>query len=424
MSRHGSPNAPTRKTSMRKLSRILRPRRTPAQPTLLIPEGGIDDTTPPSSPSLYSHSSENECRPKISSEGDRADSRPLLSPTPSNFSVSASEEQVNGSACSGTRPPFDFTPPGLEISRSEPTSPTWPSRRPRRSSADYTWAMNRVRPQRIIISDKEAIFINSDASSLHSAGKWVEQVSLSPSQWISSKGLAEGAVLRMDHFSPVEPQERNPRDMNATSSVSSPDTARPRPTFEMHCPYPHFDTLNTIPNATNSEPLISGSELLNKDHRRRPRSVSEPRSFLGVPRQMPRRADTVPSTPTEYILTVPTALDSDSGPKTSSSQSTISPPPPRHSNNTPMPEDVYFTAAGRRESRMYFSPDSLPRRGHSYSNSEPGAFAAELDPSSTSIRWFVGIQRALTRLGNVEVRQSCGPRKRGRENGIGEISRM
>jgi len=91
--------------------------------------------------------------------------------------------------------------------------------------------------------------------------------------------------------------------------------------------------------------------------------------------------------------------DVDSGPIPSSSPP-VSPPPRKSSLNTlmpeerPMPEDVYFTAAGRRESRMYISPYAVPdqvplaplRRGHSYSSSEP-VFPVKLDGSSTSGTW-------------------------------------
>ncbi|KAJ7655725.1 hypothetical protein DFH06DRAFT_1200854 [Mycena polygramma] len=116
------------------------------------------------------------------------------------------------------------------------------------------------------------------------------------------------------------------------------------------------------------------------EHRRRARSLSEPRSFLGSAVELSPHAETVPSTPTEYIFA---ADDLNSRPRSSQ---TIS-PPPRQSSLVPspnirMPEDVYFTAAGRRESRMYISPDAAPnfvpavpqapmRRGHTHSNSEP-----------------------------------------------------
>ncbi|KAF8150438.1 hypothetical protein K438DRAFT_1865403, partial [Mycena galopus ATCC 62051] len=40
-----------------------------------------------------------------------------------------------------------------------------------------------------------------------------------------------------------------------------------------------------------------------------------------------------------------------------------------------MPDDVYFTAAGRRESRIYSAPTYVPpspmRRGHAHTSSEP-----------------------------------------------------
>jgi hypothetical protein len=63
-----------------------------------------------------------------------------------------------------------------------------------------------------------------------------------------------------------------------------------------------------------------------------------------------------------------------------------------------MPDDVYFTAAGRRESRMYISPDAGPnyvppapmRRAHAHSNSEPVLLPVELDqgaPASRPTTW-------------------------------------
>ncbi|KAJ6593379.1 hypothetical protein B0H19DRAFT_18879 [Mycena capillaripes] len=386
-----SPVPPARTTSIRKLTKMLRPsrtRRTPA-PALSIPGANGDRLTPPSSPSLYSLSSDGDSRSKLISETDRVDARPLFSPTSSTFSSSASEGHG------------DLMLGGLDNGRAVSTFPPESSPKLQRSpSADYAWATNKaygVRPQRIIIADTDDEFITNDTPSLRAAGRWVERAKLqplSPSEWIGSNVSAKKMFLGVAELSPVESENCSP-----LSSASSPATPRPRPVSEITKPGGDFDTtLHASRSHTITE--IPESELLTESRQRpRPRSASEPRSFLGLGAVIdtPKHAGTVPSTPTAYIFTVPAI---DSIPKPSSPKQTISPPPRQSSfPSTPMPEDVYFTAAGRRESRMYISPDAAPnyvpavplspparRVQHAHSNSEP-VLLTESSPATRYATW-------------------------------------
>lgn len=276
----------------------------------------------------------------------------------------------------------------------EPISPTVLSHKSQRSpSADYTWAMNRayeVGPKRIITTDKHDRSIDSDTSSLRVAGKWGERAKLqplSPSEWIGSNVLAKKAFLGGARVSPVESENRSPLNTSSSSSSSSssPVTPRPRPISANNHPWakPGGD-LDAV-SGSDAIPEVPEAELLT-EYRRRPRSASEPRSFLASPIETFRHSGTVPSTPTEYIIPIP---DLDSGPKSSQ---TISPPPRQSSLSSQMPDDVYFTAAGRRESRMYISPDAGPnyippsspmRRGHAHSSSVPLA-VIPADPNQKS----------------------------------------
>lgn len=247
-----------------------------------------------------------------------------------------------------------------------------------------------IRPQRIIIADKDDIFIDSETSSLRTAGKWGERVQLqplSPSEWIGSNVHAKRVFVGsgVSKLSPVESENRSPLDGSSSESSSSPATPRPRPISEISRPHSKpGDDLDTPLYTSRSETIteVPDPEPLT-EYRRRPRSASEPRSFLATPIEARRRAGTVPFTPTEYILP-----DVDPDPTSGSSQ-TLHPPPHNSSLRSPMPQDVYFTAAGRRESRMYISPDAAPNHvplspRHAHSNSEPG-FPTELaNYSSTS----------------------------------------
>ncbi|KAJ6589965.1 hypothetical protein DFH09DRAFT_219762 [Mycena vulgaris] len=394
--------APARATSIRRLTNILRPtRRAHAQPSLSIPGADVDVQTPPSSPSLYSLSSDSDSRPRLSDETDKAHFQPLVSPTSSTFSTSESEGHGDGLAHrrlgSTAKPPVDYTTPELddraEITRTPELPPTTPSRKPQRSTvefADSTWPMDkgyRTQLQRIITADKDRGFTHTDTSSLRAAGKWGERAKLqplSPSEWIGSNVQAKKGFLGVGQLSPVESENRSPLD--ASSSSPSPATPRPRPISEINRPYSKaggdLDTPHNGRSRTIS--IIPDVELLT-EHRRRPRSASEPRSFLGTPLEM-RHTGTVPSTPTGYIHPVSIV---DSSPMSTPVQP-ISPPPHNPSLHSPMPEDVYFTAAGRRESRMYISPDAppdhvplAPIRGHAYSSSNP-VFPTESDTNTSS----------------------------------------
>ncbi|KAJ7496823.1 hypothetical protein FB451DRAFT_204251 [Mycena latifolia] len=404
------PVAPARATSIRKLTNILRAtRRAHAQPSLSIPGPDVDGPTPPSSPSLYSLSSDGDSRPKLAAETDRADFRPLVSPTSSTFSGSASEGHGDGNGLAhrelaGTVKHIDYATPELDDDRAElPSaqklpSPILPSRKSHRSSLEFaspTRIMNRgyrtpPPSQRIIIADKAGGFIDTDTSSLRAAGKWGERAKLqplSPSEWIGSNVHAKKMFLGVSPLSPVETENRSPLD--ASSSSSSPATPRPRPISEINGSYskPGGDR-DTPLQSSRSHPITEVPDLeLLTEYRRRPRSASEPRSFLGTPLEVARHAGTVPSTPTEYILRMP---DAEPGPMSTSSQP-MAPPPRNSSLASPMPKDVYFTAAGRRESRMYISPDAAPdrvplspmHRGHAYSSSEP-VFPTEPDNGSST----------------------------------------
>ncbi|KAJ7169163.1 hypothetical protein C8R43DRAFT_1121049 [Mycena crocata] len=379
-----------RTTSMRRLTNILRPtRRARAQSALSLParpRANVDGSSPPSSPSLYSLSSDTGSRLKLVSK-DSTDFRSLGSPTSSTFSASASEG--HGDTVAPARyatPELELDNVPAELKRAVPPSSRTMSSSSRESQAspvemtDHTWAANRgyrIRPQRIIIADMDDRFNDSETISLHTGERGKLQP-LSPSEWIGSNVHAKrAAFLNVSQLSPVESESRSPSDASSSSASPATPRPRPRPVSESNRLYlkPGGD-LDTPLCTSRSETIPEGAdpELLT-EHRRRHRSASEPRSFLGTPVDVRRHAGTEPSTPTEYIVTVP---DVDSGPKSSSSQ-TISPPPRQSSLNSPMPDDVYFTAAGRRESRMYISPDtahnhfpvSPMQRGHAYSSSDP-----------------------------------------------------
>jgi hypothetical protein len=94
------PSSPTRTSSLRKLTRILRPtRRAQGQsPSGRSAVGLHIPMTPPSSPSLYSLSSEGESRVHLSPATDRADveiSYLPVSPTSSTFSSLEGDGDVN-----------------------------------------------------------------------------------------------------------------------------------------------------------------------------------------------------------------------------------------------------------------------------------------------------------------------------------------
>ncbi|KAJ7655384.1 hypothetical protein B0H17DRAFT_378063 [Mycena rosella] len=383
------PVAPARATSIRKLTNILRPtRRARAQPSLGIPGPDVDGPTPPSSPSLYSLSSDSDSRPKLAGETHRDNFRPLASPTLSTFSASPSEGHGDSFAYGGpgrkANNPFDYA--GFDDDRAELTSsPELPS--PLVPTPTSQWsALEFTDPTRIVnkgyrtwpelvIANGEGGFINSDTSSLRVGGRWGERAKLqplSPSEWLGSNVRARKVSLGVGQLSPIESENRSP--LLVSASPSSPSTPRPRPVSEIAYSRSGVD-LDTLLHSTRSHTITEVPDLdLLTEHRRRPRSASEPRSFLGTPLEGGRHAGTVPSAPTQYIFKVP---DTDSGPMSSPSQpppQSISPPLPKSPFVNRMPEDVYFTAAGRRESRMYISPDAAPDRaprGHAYSNSEP-----------------------------------------------------
>ncbi|KAJ7125201.1 hypothetical protein C8R44DRAFT_734488 [Mycena epipterygia] len=390
--------SPVRATSIRKLTNILRPtRRAYAQPYLRTPAPDVDSLTPPSSPSLYSLSSDSNSRPTLPSETDGAHFHPLVSPTISTPASSAFEGHGDGRTHGAVKHTIDYAMSELDNDRAEPSSPVSSpnifSRKSQRSPVDSAgYRLNRrysIRPQRIIIADKDDGFIDNETSSLRSAGKWGERVqlrSLSPSEWIGSNVHAKRVFMGVSELSPVEPENRSPLDGSSSESSSSPATPRPQPISEINRPHSKpGDTLDTPLYTSRSETIteVPDPEPLT-EYRRRPRSASEPRSFLATPIMARRRTGTVPFTPTEYILPAP---DVDPDPTPDSLQ-TLS-PPHNSSLHSPMPEDVYFTAAGRRESRMYISPDAAPNHvplspRHAHSNSDPG-FPTELgNYSSTS----------------------------------------
>ncbi|KAJ7072758.1 hypothetical protein C8F01DRAFT_259763 [Mycena amicta] len=341
--RLASPISPSRTTSIRKLTNILRPSRSAPRPD-------HDSTSPPSSPSLYSLSSESESRSKLTD--GLSEEEPLLSPS---LSTSASGE--HGDYLARKPPPLELDTAGLELNVDHDrllNSPTRPAPRPQRTSADFSWAMNkRVRPQRIIIADKEDGYITSDASSLRAGGIWDAPPVVTPSEWLAS--TRKGMVFQ-EVSSPLSPD-------GTSSSGSSPATPRVRPTSEMH--------RNVKPGAqvdsAGHSPSITGAPSP-----QRARSSSEPqRLFLGKnsPTSSSPHASTVPTTPTGsrsgFITPDATELVASSPPPPPP------PPPPPSSLSSPitprpkarMPDDVYFTAAGRRESRMYISPDAAPNHG-------------------------------------------------------------
>lgn len=240
--------------------------------------------------------------------------------------------------------------------------------------------MNRppgIRPQPIIITDEGDSYINDNAASLRRAGNWAERGKLqplSPSEWIGANVLAKKAFLGVTH-SAMDSENRRPSA--ASSCPSSPVTPRPLPISAYANLKPGWDLDPPLRTGLSDTTEYRVPAVLTSYHRR-PRSASEPRSFLRPRIDESRHPGTVPSTPTQYILAVP-ALDS--GLKSSASSVTIVPSPRRSSLPRPnaMPDDVYFTAAGRRESRMYISPDAAPnyvpvapiRPRHAHTNSEP-----------------------------------------------------
>ncbi|KAJ7188789.1 hypothetical protein C8R46DRAFT_30146 [Mycena filopes] len=400
MAELSSPVSPARTTSISKLARILRPgrtRRAAAQPSSLtiIPASNGDGPTPPSSPSIYSLSSGSDSRQQLSAEtSERPDSRPVLSPTASAFSSSVSEG--HGDVGRPSQRPADYTPADLVNGRAELGSE--PNRKAQRLSANYSWAMKRadgVRPHPIIITDTGDGYMQDDAADLRTTGKWAERGTLrplSPSEWIGANVLAKKAFIGSTPVSPVESENLSPLVAASSPSTSSPATPRPLSVYANMKPGDLDPPLHTSHSYTLPEHRETTTLLT--EHRRRPRSASEPRSFLRSPITLPRHHGTVPSTPTEYILAVP-ALDS--GPRSSASTVTILPPPRRSSlpSPSPMPDDVYFTAAGRPESRMYISPDAAPnylppasaaaptRARHAHTNSEPMLFADASAPMAS-----------------------------------------
>ncbi|KAJ7503060.1 hypothetical protein B0H11DRAFT_2223157 [Mycena galericulata] len=391
LSEGGSPVALGRTTSIRKLTQIWRPtRRVRAQPSLSIPDSVVDSPTPPSSPSLYSLSSNSDSHPKLSPETE-------TSPTFSTFSASE-ERGSNHTSLIPVKHPVQYASSDLTSDRGElDTLAAAPSpvalRKARRSSVDlgdYTRAVNkahRIRPPRILISDKDGGFLEVENSDIASAGQWSERAKLqplSPSEWIGANVQAK-KVLGLDQASPIGSENRSPLD--APSSSSSPVTPRPRPHSVFNRPFSKQGGGLTISPYTITE--CSELEPLTEQHRRT-RSVSEPRSFLGTTTQDDvRHAGTVPATPTEYIFPV---RDVGIGLEFTSSP-TIFPPPRNSSFRSAMPEDVYYTAAGRRESRIYITPDAAPNsvpfspvRGHAYSSSDP-VFHVPLNAQSSSGRF-------------------------------------
>ncbi|KAF7296040.1 hypothetical protein MKEN_01419000 [Mycena kentingensis (nom. inval.)] len=389
------PVSPLRTNSFRKLANnFLRPSRR-AAPSLAKLDS--DGPTPPSSPSLYSLSSEGESRSNLPDEAQ------TLSPTSSNFSMSASEG--HGDAGPIRRPAaLELVTAGLELDRSALNSPT---RRPQRTSADFSWAMNtkRPRPQRIIIdNDNEDAFINSDAASVRAGGIWDVPMPLSPAEWLAP--MRKGAVVVVqDEEAEVDvaPTPLSPVE-GASSSESSPATPRFRPTSDMHGPArldvkPVADVQDAHTPRIAEQPsgLVAG---------RRARSSSEPqRLFLASagPAVASGQAGTVPSTPTHsrpgFIMPVsdlvPRSPPSIRGPSFAPSPApsiassrrssmTVNNPSP----TTPKPAE---DASARRESRIYITPDAgaFTNRGHTHSNSEPTLPTplSETDPASGSLRY-------------------------------------
>lgn len=160
------------------------------------------------------------------------------------------------------------------------TDPSPESQRP--LSADYTWAVHKargVRPQRIIIADKLGRSIDDDtpSPSLPTAEKWGERAKLqplSPSQWIGSNVRAKTVL---GELSPSALESASGSVLTTSSSSSSPATPRPRPVSEINHPSPKPEVDLGKPSQRITE--LQESELLTET-RRRPRSASEPRSFL------------------------------------------------------------------------------------------------------------------------------------------------
>ncbi|KAJ7029995.1 hypothetical protein C8F04DRAFT_1114976, partial [Mycena alexandri] len=386
MAERGSPVSPTRTVSIRKLTRILRPGRTraAAQPSSLsiIPGSNGNGLTPPSSPSIYSLSSDNDSRQHLSEISDRPESRPppLLSPASSTFSSSVSEGHGDGRVLRDiNKRPVDRTTADLSNGRAGLVSPAEQDRKSKRVSADYAWAMNRApgaRPRPIIITDQGDSYIDDDAASLRRAGNWTERGKLeplSPSEWIGGNILAKKAFLGVT-LSTMDSENRRPL---AASCPSSPVTPRPRPVSVYANLKPGWDLDPPLLTSGSHTTLEYREPALLTGYHRRPRSASEPRSFLRPRIDVSQHTGTVPSTLTEYILPVP-ALEA--SPKSSASSVTILPSPRRSSlpRPKPMQDDVYFTAAGRPESRMYISADAAPnyvpvapiRPRHAHTNSE------------------------------------------------------
>ncbi|KAJ7772034.1 hypothetical protein DFH07DRAFT_803476 [Mycena maculata] len=235
-----------------------------------------------------------------------------------------------------------------------------------------------IRPQRLVIADQDGRFPDSERAKLQP---------ISPSEWIGANVQAKKMFLGAGRLSPVESENRSPLD--TSSSISSPATPRPWSYSVMGHSKPGGD-LDTPMYVSRSPTIAETPDAELTEHRRRPRSASEPRSFLVPFIEVPRHAGTVPPTPTEYL--VPVAETESDGPK-SFSISAVSLPPRKSSHHNPMPEDVYFTAAGRRESRIYIPPDAAPNsvslspRGHAYSSSDP-VFSAELGgPPARHATW-------------------------------------
>ncbi|KAF7297958.1 hypothetical protein HMN09_01016700 [Mycena chlorophos] len=375
------PVSPSRTTSMRRIARIWRPRRGPGP-----------SYSPPSSPSLYSLSDESESRPRLGFEGEHPpppleedeEPRPSLSPTTSTFS---SSDGLGG----GLRTPptsLEIVTVGLAgIDRSGLNSPTnsTHTRRPQRNSADLSWANKqqqhqRSRPERIIIADSASSL--SDTASLRSGRVWDVPAVMSPAEWLASTRNKEQDLPS----TPVSPH-----------SSESPDTPRFRATSDMQQERVHpipkpvqkpgieFEAIDVHGGGPGHGPVLAGS---------RTRSSSDPhRSFLGngsgngpAPPPPPHHhayASTAPATPTSgFIITEKSASASLPPPlppastSTPSRRSSMNSPSP--SPNTPRPpsDDVYFTAAGRRESRLYANAngpnmDPPTRPVHTHSNSEP-----------------------------------------------------
>nr|GAT56201.1 predicted protein [Mycena chlorophos] len=366
---------------MRRIARIWRPRRGPGP-----------SYSPPSSPSLYSLSDESESRPRLGFEGEHPpppppleedeEPRPSLSPTTSTFS---SSDGLGG----GLRTPptsLEIVTVGLAgIDRSGLNSPTnsTHTRRPQRNSADLTWAnkhqhQQRSRPERIIIADSASSL--SDTASLRSGRVWDVPAVMSPSEWLASTRNKEQDLPST--AGPVSPH-----------SSESPDTPRFRGTSDMQqervhpIPKPGIEAIDVHGGGPGHGPVLAGS---------RTRSSSDPyRSFLGNGNgpAPPHHAyaSTAPATPTSgFIITnpeksasLPPLPPASTSTSTPSRRSSMNSPSPSPSPNTPRPtpsDDVYFTAAGRRESRLYananglnmnMDPPTLTRPVHTHSNSEP-----------------------------------------------------